>query len=253
MLIITKFFSRLRRAAEEPAVEAGPGDDTPSDETWVFAYGSLMWRPGFRYADAVRASLHGYRRGFCIYSVHYRGSPRRPGLVLGLERGGLCEGIAYRIAPEDADDALAYIRNREQVSGVYREKMVRLSLAGDTRRIVTALTFVAEKRHPSFARALPLARQARVIRGASGSSGANLDYLINTMMHLRELGIRDRQLERLLTVAGVYFAKGEAVEGHRARAKPLDATPQSLRQLKISRGALEQRNRFVYRGRLTGV
>ena len=252
--MITKLFSRRKRSAELPAAD-GETSATPrlDQGAWIFAYGSLMWRPGFRYADAVHASLHGYRRGFCIYSVHYRGSLRRPGLVLGLERGGVCEGIAYRIAPEDADEALAYIRDREQVSGVYREKMVRLSLEGDVRRVVTALTFVAEKRHPSFARALPLARQARVIRGASGSSGANLDYLINTLMHLRELGIRDRQLERLLTLTGVYFANGEALEGHRARAKPLDATPQSLRQLQIPRGALEQRNRFAYRGRLAGI
>lgn len=244
--MITKFFRR--RMAEAPPIDA------PAPvETWVFAYGSLMWRPGFRVAEAVRGSLHGYRRGFCIYSVHYRGSLRRPGLVLGLERGGVCEGIAYRIAPDDAGKALAYIRDREQVSGVYREKLLRVSLAGDPPRVVTALTFVAEKRHPSFARGLALTRQARVIRGASGSSGANLDYLINTMMHLRDLGIRDRQLERLLTVAGVYFANGEAVEGHRARAKPLDATPQSLRQLKIARGALEQRNRFAYRRKLAGI
>lgn len=252
--MITKFFSRRKRAADLRVADGETNGAPRQDQgTWVFAYGSLMWRPGFRYADAVRASLHGYRRGFCIYSVHYRGSLRRPGLVLGLERGGVCEGIAYRIAPEDEAEALAYIRAREQVSGVYREKIVRLSLAGDTQRIVTALTFVAEKRHPSFARALPVARQARVIRGASGSSGTNLDYLINTLMHLRELGIRDRQLERLLTVAGVYFANGEALEGHRARAKPLDATLQSLRQLQIPRGALEQRNRFAYRGRLAGI
>lgn len=218
----------------------------------MFGYGSLMWRPGFAYTDAVRASLHGYRRGFCIYSVHYRGSQRRPGLVLGLERGGVCEGIAFRIAPHHAQAALAYIRAREQISGVYREKFVRVALSGARSRVVTALTFVAEKRHPSFVRGLPLSRQAQVIRGASGSSGTNLDYLINTMQHLRELGIRDRQLERLLTVAGVYFANGHAHEGHRARAKPLDGA-QSLGQLGISRCALEQRNRFAYRSVLAGI
>lgn len=223
-----------------------------TQEVWVFAYGSLMWRPGFAFAEATRASLHGYRRSFCIYSVHYRGSPRRPGLVLGLERGGVCEGIAFRVAPEHADEALAYIRAREQVSGVYREKFVMLTLGGDVRRTVRALTFVAEKRHPSFVRALPLTRQARVIRGAWGGSGTNLDYLINTIQHLRELGIRDRQLERLLAVAGGYFANGEARDGHRSRAKPLDGS-QSLCQLGISRRALEPRNRFAYRVALAGL
>lgn len=246
--MITKFFSRRKRVTDAP-VEATP----VSAETWVFAYGSLMWRPGFAFAEAQRASLHGYRRGFCIFSVYYRGSLRRPGLVLGLQRGGQCEGIAYRIAPEHADEALAYIRDREQISGVYREKMVRLALSGDQTRVVTALAFVAEKRHPSFARALPLARQACLIRGATGSSGTNVDYLINTMKHLRELGICDRQLERLLTLTGVYFANGEDLGGHRARAKPLAATPRSLRQLQIPRGALEQRNRFAYRRLLSGL
>lgn len=221
-------------------------------DVWVFAYGSLMWRPGFPYAEAVRASLHGYRRGFCIYSVHYRGSARRPGLVLGLERGGVCEGIAFRIAAKDARAALAYIRAREQISGVYREKFVRLALSDGGRGSVTALTFVAEKRHPSFVRALPLKRQARVIRGAFGSSGANLDYLANTLQHLTELRIRDRQLERLLTVTGVYFANGEARDGHRARAKPLCGA-QSLRQLGIARTALEPRNRFAYRSVIKGI
>ncbi len=224
-----------------------------AQDAWVFAYGSLMWRPGFRFAEAVHASLHGYRRGFCIYSVFYRGSLGRPGLVLGLQRGGLCEGIAYRIAAEDAEDALAYIRAREQVSGVYREKLVQLAICGEPGRSVTALAFVAEKRHPSFARTLPLARQARVIRGAQGSSGSNVDYLINTLKHLGELKIRDRQLERLLTLTGSYFANGVAREGHRARAKPLVQHRQSLRQLDISRSALELRNRFAYRRLLEGL
>jgi cation transport protein ChaC len=228
-------------------------DSDVAQEAWVFAYGSLMWRPGFRFADAVRASLHGYRRGFCIYSVFYRGSLRRPGLVLGLQRGGLCEGIAYRIAADDAAEALAYIRAREQVSGVYREKLVQVAIAGEAGRTVTALTFVAEKRHPSFARTLPLRRQARVIRGAVGGSGSNVDYLVNTIKHLAELKIRDRQLERLLTLTGAYFANGEAREGHRARAKPLVQQRQSLEQLKISRSALELHNRFAHRRILDGL
>lgn len=222
-------------------------------DVWVFAYGSLMWRPGFVFAEAVHASLHGYRRGFCIYSVFYRGSRTRPGLVLGLQRGGQCEGIAYRIAADAAEDALAYIRAREQISGVYREKFVQLALAGRPGVTVTALAFVAEKRHPSFARTLPLAQQARIIRGASGSSGSNADYLINTIKHLNELGIRDRLLERLLTLTGAYLGRGDAHEGHRARCKPLTQQRLSLRQLGIRRSALEVHNRFAYRRMLDGL
>lgn len=243
----------IETSADARHMESTEADAAPAPEVWVFAYGSLMWRPGFRFAEALHASLHGYRRGFCIYSVFYRGSVRRPGLVLGLQRGGLCEGIAYRIAPEEAEKALAYIRAREQVSGVYREKVVHVAIAGEPERTVTALTFVAEKRHPSFARNLPLQRQARVIRGASGSSGANVDYLINTMKHLADLKIRDRQLERLQTVTGAFFANGPEREGHRARAKPLVMRRQSLRQLRIARCSLELHNRFTYRCVLDGI
>jgi cation transport protein ChaC len=247
----------LLTRSDRPAgrLDVTPPDAPAADDgsVWVFAYGSLMWRPGFDFAEAVHASLHGYRRGFCIYSVFYRGSLKRPGLVLGLQRGGTCEGIAYRIAPDKAEAALAYIRAREQISGVYREKKVQLAVVGQPDRTVPALTFVAEKRHPSFARGLPLARQARVIRGACGSSGSNVDYLVNTIKHLIDLNIRDRQLERLLTVTGVYFANGAAREGHRARARPLNACRQSLADLGIPRTALELRNRFAYRRVLDGL
>lgn len=238
-------------AGDGEAVEAPGATRAAARDLWVFAYGSLMWRPGFDFVEAVHARLHGYKRSFCIYSVHYRGSMRRPGLVLGLERGGQCEGLAFRIAAKDTAAVLAYLREREQVSGVYREKIVRVQLAG-SERAVAALTFVAERRHPSFARALPLQRQARVIRGACGSSGANVDYLVNTLKHLDELQIRDRLLERLLVVTSAYVANGHAQGGHRVRAKPLDGS-QSLRLLKISRAALEQRNRFAYRRVLAGV
>jgi cation transport protein ChaC len=230
---------------------AASGLPEPGKDLWVFAYGSLMWRPGFAFVEAAHARLHGYRRGFCIYSVHYRGSLRRPGLVLGLERGGVCEGLAFRVAAGEAAGVFRYLQAREQVSGVYREKIVNLQLGGDGRQ-VSALTFVAERRHPSFARTLPLARQANIIRGARGSSGSNVDYLVNTLQHLGELNIRDRALERLLTVTGAYVAKGEARDGHRSRTRPLAGT-QSLRQLGISRSALEQRNRFAYRRVLAGL
>lgn len=244
----------LKMAAGETdlgAARSGASPEPGRPDLWVFGYGSLMWRPGFPFEEAVRARLHGYRRAFCIYSVHYRGSSKRPGLVLGLERGGQCEGLAFRVAAADAPEVLTYLRAREQISGVYREKVVTVHLAGQDRS-ASALTFVAERRHPSFARGLPLLRQARVIRGACGSSGTNIDYLINTLQHLAELGIRDRLLDRLLNMAGAYIANGEAREGHRPRAKPLDGA-QSLRRLGIRKSALETRNRFAYRRTLAGL
>src|SRR5262245_15221051 len=166
-------------------------------DVWLFAYGSLMWRPGFAYLEARRARVTGYRRCFCIYSVHHRGTPERLGMVLGLDRGGACEGIAYRIAAEAAGETLGYLRARGLINGVYREAHVPVELEGSAvaggaePAEVLALAFIAERSHPSYAHRLPLTIQARLIRGGRGVSGANLDYLVSTVRHLRELGIRE--------------------------------------------------------------
>jgi cation transport protein ChaC len=174
----------------------------PDHDLWVFAYGSLMWRPGFQYEEALHARLTGYRRCFCIYSVHHRGTPERLGMVLGLDRGGVCEGIAYRIAAARVAETLRYLRARELINGVYREVHVPVELEQDRCAEVMALTFIVERAHPNYAHQLPLATQAKLIRGGRGVSGANLDYLVSTVRHLNELGIRERELERLVVMAG---------------------------------------------------
>lgn len=175
-------------------------------DLWVFGYGSLMWRPGFDYAERRRARLDGYHRSFCISSTHHRGSPNRPGLVLGLDRGGTCEGVAYRIAARNTARTIAYLRERELISGVYRENLTPVELHGAETPHVTALAYIVERAHPSFVR-LPLAAQAHQIRGARGLSGDNLDYLINTVHHLQDLGIRERDLERLVALAAPHVAQ----------------------------------------------
>ena len=182
-------------------------------DLWVFAYGSLMWRPGFRYAEARHGRLTGYRRCFCIYSIHHRGTKARPGLVLGLDRGGACEGIAYRVPAADAVATVRYLRAREQVNGVYHEAHVPVQLMGEPRLEVLALAYIVERAHPSYAGQLPPIHEARLIRGASGKSGNNLDYLISTLRHLGELGIRERGLERVLTLIGPHTARCGAA-GH---------------------------------------
>ena len=179
----------------------------PPHDLWVFGYGSLMWRPGFAYEEARHARLVGYRRCFCIYSVYHRGTAKRPGMVLGLDRGGACEGIAYRVAACDAAQTVRYLRAREQVNGVYREAHVPIELIEGARREVLALTYIVERAHPSYAGRLPLALQARLIRAGRGLSGNNLDYLISTLRHLRELGIRERELERVLALIGPHTAR----------------------------------------------
>jgi glutathione-specific gamma-glutamylcyclotransferase len=221
----------------------------PAPEHWIFAYGSLMWRPGFPYEEARHARLIGYRRCFCIYSMHHRGTPQRPGLVLGLDRGGTSEGIAYRISGANYAAIVHYLREREQVSGVYREVNVAVTLlGGGTAREVMALTYVVERAHPSYAGRLTLARQARLIRGASGLSGINLDYLISTLRHLAELGIRERDLERLIAMIGPHTARGRRPDRANPSVLAMLRATRSLPVLVPVRGLkLDARRRFLHR------
>jgi cation transport protein ChaC len=170
--------------------------DPASTDHWVFGYGSLMWRPGFAFEARSAAVLHGRRRAFCIYSVHHRGTPERPGLVLGLARGGSVRGAAYRIAPADWPEVHAYLKDREQPTETYVEATVQARLA-DGRRII-ATSFLSDTHHPQWAGDLSLGEQARLIAGAHGLSGANVDYLQDLVDHLRAEGVRDRIMERLL-------------------------------------------------------
>jgi cation transport protein ChaC len=170
--------------------------DFESAPRWVFGYGSLMWRPGFPFVERAAAVLHGRRRAFCIYSVHHRGTPRRPGLVLGLAPGGSVRGAAYRVAEEAWPETYAYLREREQPTETYMEARVAVRLA-DGRR-VAATTFLSDVDHPQWAGVLDVERQARLIAGASGLSGRNIDYLRDLVDHLRAEGIRDWSMERLM-------------------------------------------------------
>jgi glutathione-specific gamma-glutamylcyclotransferase len=208
-----------------------------------------MWRPGFPYEEARHARLIGYRRCFCIYSMHHRGTPQRPGLVLGLDRGGTSEGIAYRISGANYAAIVHYLREREQVSGVYREVNVAVTLlGGGTAREVMALTYVVERAHPSYAGRLTLARQARLIRGASGLSGINLDYLISTLRHLAELGIRERDLERLIAMIGPHTARGRRPDRANPSVLAMLRATRSLPVLVPVRGLkLDARRRFLHR------
>jgi len=160
---------------------------------WVFGYGSLIWRPGFAHVETRRATLRGYRRALCVYSFVHRGTPERPGLVLGLDRGGSCVGIAFRVPGDLRDEVIAYLRERELVTNVYLERSVNVSLDGGER--VSAVTYVADRSHEQYAGALDEEQAAAVVRGAVGQSGVNEDYVFNTVRHLQALGIRDRWLE----------------------------------------------------------
>ncbi len=177
------------------------GDIADARPLWVFAYGSLMWNPGFATPETRAAHLHGWHRALCVYSEHYRGTPARPGLILGLLPGGACRGLAHRLPPASYDATRRYLRHREiDNDGVYEEAVRPIRL--DDGRKVPALVYLADRRHRQFAGKLPTAKALALLRGGSGVTGTNLAYLHNTVGHLREFGLRDRGLEDLARRTG---------------------------------------------------
>jgi cation transport protein ChaC len=170
--------------------------DHADEDLWVFAYGSLMWRPGFAALERVQARLIGAHRALCVWSHVHRGTPERPGLVLGLDHGGMCRGIAYRVAASDRETTLAYLRAREQVTMVYRECVRPILLAHPERR-VHAVCYMVDRSHPQYAGRLNLAEQLHHVRQGHGVSGQNRDYVLAAVKELEALGCRDRELHLL--------------------------------------------------------
>jgi cation transport protein ChaC len=161
---------------------------------WVFGYGSLIWNPAFHFTDRLVGRIFGHHRRFCLWTHLGRGCPERPGLVLGLERGGSCQGVAFRIEAHAALEELMIVWRREMLSGAYLPRWVEVHTA---RGRVPAIAFVINPAHERYASVLADEDVARAIATASGFLGACADYLVNTVDHLAELGIHDRPLERL--------------------------------------------------------
>lgn len=170
---------------------------------WFFGYGSLMWNPGFA-ADAFEpARLDGWHRRFCITSRHYRGTPERPGLVLGLAPGGQCVGRALGVAVEREAEVLAYLDAREQVGGIYVYERLSLPVVLlRTGALVGAWCYVAKPDHPDFDAALDEQAIAARIAVAEGRAGSNRDYALATVRHLHEIGIREPGLDALARALG---------------------------------------------------
>jgi len=171
--------------------------DQTTEALWVFGYGSLMWRPGFAFLERRDARLVGAHRALCVYSFVHRGTPERPGLVLGLDRGGNCRGVAYRVAAEKRTETIDYLRAREQVTMVYREVWRRVWLDDDPQQSVRALCYMVDRGHEQFAGRLTLDQQLRYVRQGHGRSGNNRDYVIETVRAIETLGFRDRELHLL--------------------------------------------------------
>jgi cation transport protein ChaC len=187
-----------------------PAFDHANDDLWVFGYGSLIWRPGFEHVERVPARVIGLHRSLCIYSFVHRGTPERPGLVLGLDIGGACRGIAYRVAARHRAETLAYLRAREQATAVYRETVRVVWLAGNPERRIDAVCYMVDRGHEQYAGRLSHEQQLHLVRQGHGRSGNNRDYVIETVGALEALGIRDRELHLL----------AERLRGHETHAAP---------------------------------
>src|SRR5579872_5711670 len=171
--------------------------DLSDEDLWVFGYGSLMWRPGFAFLEQVPARLIGEHRALCVYSFDHRGTPEKPGLVLGLDRGGACRGIAFRVAAARRDDVIDYLRGREQTTHVYREVMRSVWLENEPRARVSALAYVVDRGHVQYAGRLSLQEQLRYVRQGHGRTGNNRDYVLSTVRSIEAQGFRDAQLHQL--------------------------------------------------------
>ena len=191
------------------AVPPPPGDpDLAPAESWIFGYGSLMWRPGFDYVEVAAATLRGFHRDLCLVSIHYRGTRECPGLVCGLRPGGDCVGLAFRLSSEHAPRAAAlkYLDDRELITKIYVPRHLPVML-GDGRRVV-ARVYVSDSTHPQYVgQWSDAAKAAHIVQGV-GSEGRSLDYVANIARHLEGLGIDDANIKRLHALA-----QGQAAPG----------------------------------------
>jgi len=167
------------------------------EEFWVFGYGSLIWRPGFDYVESAKARLAGYHRSLCVHSFVHRGTPERPGLVFGLDRGGSCVGMAFRVEDSKKDATIAYLRERELVTHVYRELVLQIRTV-DGRRM-RALTYVVDRGHAQYAGKMDTASAAAIVKRSHGRSGANVDYVRNAFEHIDAMGLKDHWLQEVVS------------------------------------------------------
>jgi len=175
----------------------------PRGDLWVFGYGSLMWSPDFPHAERKAGRVHGYHRSLCILSSRYRGTPDKPGLVMGLCPGGSCRGMAFRAPASKAKEVVDTLWKREMLNNVYTPKFVPVTVAGaqqGTHR-VHALAFIADTKHRQFVDELDVAGRARLVAQGVGQRGRCVDYIRNTLEHMRELGVHDPHLTRILETA----------------------------------------------------
>ncbi len=171
----------------------------PIENLWIFGYGSLMWNPGFPYEESKCARIYGYHRSLCIRSVRYRGTSKKPGLVFGLDRGGSCNGMAFRISTEGQQEIMEYLWDREMLNDVYEPRVQSIVL--EDARKVKAIAFVVQRFHPSYINNLTTDQAANIVATAYGQRGANLDYVLSTISQLESIGFSDKSLRTVCQLA----------------------------------------------------
>jgi cation transport protein ChaC len=184
---------------------------------WVFGYGSLIWHPGFPFEEARIARVHGHHRALCIWSWEYRGTTEVPGLVLGLDRGGSCTGVAFRVGEAEREATVAYLLRRELTTPIYRP--VRKPALLDDGRRVRVLTFVVERGSEQYAGRPGDARTVQVVASARGRRGPNAEYVQSTVQHLDELGIPCRRLRRIARALPAAGAAEQDAHGRQATGR----------------------------------
>jgi cation transport protein ChaC len=208
----------------------------PTGDLWVFGYGSLMWSPGFSYKDKAPARIHGYHRALCILSTRYRGTRRKPGLVMGLCRGGSCWGMAFRVEATRVRHALRRLWEREMPRRVYAPRLLRAVLPSG--RQVPALAFLADPTHPAYVRELDLHGRARLVAQGIGQRGRCVDYIRNTLELMNQVGVRDPHLERILQAA---LALRQDAEGSLDVCETEVPTPERQPEATAARDVLPRR------------
>ncbi|MGH8664235.1 MAG: gamma-glutamylcyclotransferase [Burkholderiales bacterium] len=187
----------------------------PASDLWIFGYGSLMWNPGFRFVRKHPARLFGFHRALCIHSTDHRGTRDQPGLVMGLAPGGSCHGIAFRVSQRRVVATLRALWQRELCEELYSPRMVEIRT--DSQRLC-ALAFVVARDHARYAGRLTPQDIACRVAACRGVRGSNIEYLSNTVAHLRSMGVRDRRLAEVMIAVGALDAARDGRQRARARS-----------------------------------
>jgi len=220
----------------------------PRGDLWIFGYGSLMWSPGFSYKNKALGRVHGYHRALCILSTRYRGTRRKPGLVMGLCRGGSCWGMAFRVQAGRVRNALLRLWRREMPRRVYAPRLLQIRLRSG--RQVRALAFLADPAHPAYVRELDLHGRARLVAQGIGQRGRCVDYIRNTLDEMHGVGVRDPHLERILHAALALRGHGADGSGRLAGAQvpPPERQPEATaaRDVLPRRASASRRRRAAH-------